>query len=139
MYEKYDPIEILLGVKTWSDIDKRISLLDQRDQEDECSDIDDGIPGDKQSEQINDKRNDSNKDGNDCCAKEVQSSTSEQPLQGTTIQDTKTPQTEPSNLPSEVETSSSSPRKERFVSKMRFYSKNEQQQIVDYIINTRSY
>ena len=39
MYEKYDPIEILLGVKTWKDINKRISLLDQRDQEDECSDI----------------------------------------------------------------------------------------------------
>ena len=39
MYEKYDPIEILLGVKTWNDIDKRISLLDQRGQEDECSDI----------------------------------------------------------------------------------------------------
>ena len=102
--------------------------------------LDDGIPEDKQSKQINSKNNDSNKDGNERCAQEVQSSTSEQSLQGTTIQQgTKTPQTEPSNLPPEVETSSSSPRKERFVSKMRFYSKNEQQQIVDYIINTRSY
>ena len=39
VFEDYDPIDILLGKKKWTDLKKRISLLDQSGQEDECSDI----------------------------------------------------------------------------------------------------
>ena len=39
VFEEYDPMDILLGNKKWNDLKKRTSLLDQRGQEDECSDI----------------------------------------------------------------------------------------------------
>lgn len=39
VFEDYDPMDILLGNKKWNDLKKRISLLDQSGQEDECSDI----------------------------------------------------------------------------------------------------
>ena len=39
IFEDYNPMDILLGNKRWDSLSKRISLLDQHEQEEECSDI----------------------------------------------------------------------------------------------------
>ena len=39
VFEDYDPLDILLGKKEWNSLRKRISLFDQHEQEEECSDI----------------------------------------------------------------------------------------------------
>ena len=39
IFEDYNPMDILLGNKRWDSLSKRISLLDQHVQEEECSDI----------------------------------------------------------------------------------------------------
>ena len=39
IYKDYNPMDIILGHKRWEDLTKRISLLDQAGEEEECSDI----------------------------------------------------------------------------------------------------
>ena len=74
--------------------------------------------------------------------KEHPASTCKSPIHTTELIHTKTTENEqisPSILQTENETSVCSPRKERLMLKRHPYSRAEQQQIVDYIINTKSY
>merc|ERR550539_958667 len=49
MYRAHDPLDVLLGYRRWYELKKKPSILNHNESPEVCSDIDDGIPEDKQS------------------------------------------------------------------------------------------